>query len=163
MQKKCGLGFWLIRQAFQFNVEAVLSHRLVLRKIERLIEMKNFISVACAVLAFPNVMADTEPKMMRDIAYVDAQYYGDETGGFNDPYNTIQEAIDNVASNGTVVVAPGIYHESLMLTNFPIRLIASGCATNTTITSADWSWSNANASRIFISPSASGSSFYLYH
>ena len=102
-------------------------------------------------------MADTEPKMMRDIAYVNAQYYGDETGGFNDPYNTIQEAIDNVASNGTVVVAPGTYYESLMLTNFPIRLIASGCATNTTITSANWNWNNANASRIFVSPSASGS------
>ena len=120
--------------------------------------MKRLVCLAMFMLSgmFALLHAESESASLKNTVYVDCNYYGDQTGGFFTPYQKIQDGIDNVASNGVVVVAPGTYYESLMLTNHPVRLIASGCATNTTIITS-LIWFQKDAKKIFVSSSASGS------
>jgi len=62
---------------------------------------------ACALLAITNgVSAQT---------FVDISNAGVEDGSMTNPYNTIQEGIDNTTAGGTVNVADGTYPEALNL------------------------------------------------
>jgi len=90
---------------------------------------KIFVLLCLFTFVFPALAADAgqeealpqTPRILSSEAWVDFSYAGTETGSFAEPFNTITEAIQAVAVDGTVWVRAGSTNETFG-TNKPFRL-----------------------------------------
>ena len=118
--------------------------------------IKKMIYLVCLLLGLP-LFAEEDSALLPDVVYVDCAYWGENgemTGDYNTPYNTIQQGVDSVNTNGVVIVAPGTYEGALSITNAPLTLLASGSAIDTVITRQ---WGD-NGTIVNIGSNAAGSS-----